>query len=267
MVRMKGVNILNNRSLAQEEYCNSRKPIKQICAEYHIADRIIYQAIKSGEISKRPRVNDQCMEYIENDVELKYYLCGLIASDGCLWKKAPIIEIGLQRGDKDVLEAIYTRLPIGAKMYYPPNKNIVKLHIRCIPFYEWLVSIGITPHKSAFMKIDFSQIPDAYFFHFLRGYIDGDGSVRKMSENHARLTVTGNEDTMYKIWDKVKSLCGISGGLFAVKTEANFQMYKLAYQKKASVVSLLELMYINATLYLQRKFKISNSICAVLPSN
>lgn len=207
------------------------------------------------------------MEYIEDSEELKYYLCGLIASDGCLWKKKPVIEILLQRSDEDVLEAIYKKLPVGAKLYRPKNRNITKLYIRCVPFYNWLISVGITPHKSESLSIDFSRIPNEFFFHFFRGYIDGDGSIRKMTENHSRLTVTGNEDTMNKLYDKINEICGICGSLFAVKTQASFQMYKLAYQKKASVVRLLELMYENATIYLQRKFKISNSIRAVLPSN
>ena len=37
------------------------------------------------------------------------------------------------------------------------------------------MKFGLTPKKSHTMKLP--DIPDAYFFHFVRGYFDGDGGV------------------------------------------------------------------------------------------
>ena len=36
-----------------EEYSNSDISIKELCKKYHVSDRVIYKAIKNGEIEKR----------------------------------------------------------------------------------------------------------------------------------------------------------------------------------------------------------------------
>lgn len=41
--------------------------------------------------------------------------------------------------------------------------------------YNWLVDIGLTPNKSK--TIGKLKIPEEYFFDFLRGCFDGDGSI------------------------------------------------------------------------------------------
>ena len=43
-------------------------------------------------------------------------------------------------------------------------------------FYDWLTTVGLTPAKS--LTLGPLAIPDDYFADFLRGCIDGDGSVR-----------------------------------------------------------------------------------------
>src|SRR2546425_13370507 len=42
-------------------------------------------------------------------------------------------------------------------------------------FYRWLLGIGLTPAKS--LTLGPLDIPDEYFADFLRGCIDGDGSI------------------------------------------------------------------------------------------
>ncbi|MDE3089655.1 MAG: hypothetical protein KGJ80_09790, partial [Chloroflexota bacterium] len=42
--------------------------------------------------------------------------------------------------------------------------------------YRWLLDIGLTPNKSK--SIGVLDIPDEYFFNFLRGHLDGDGTIK-----------------------------------------------------------------------------------------
>jgi len=43
-----------------------------------------------------------------------------------------------------------------------------------IVFYKWLLGIGLIPKKTK--KMGKLKVPNEYFFDFLRGYFDGDGS-------------------------------------------------------------------------------------------
>src|SRR5439155_1263158 len=49
-------------------------------------------------------------------------------------------------------------------------------------FYDWLVGIGLTPAKSLTLRP--LAIPDAVFADFVRGCIDGDGSVTVYVDRH-----------------------------------------------------------------------------------
>jgi hypothetical protein len=44
-----------------------------------------------------------------------------------------------------------------------------------INFYEFLIDLGLTPAKSKTLRS--VTIPKKYFFHFLRGCLDGDGNI------------------------------------------------------------------------------------------
>jgi len=68
-----------------------------------------------------------------------------------------------------------THLKIGKKSNSKnKDKNCFRVQIGDVHFYAWLVSIGITPRKSK--TVGTLKIPPQYFFDFLRGVFDGDGS-------------------------------------------------------------------------------------------
>ena len=61
---------------------------------------------------------------------------------------------------------------IGNKWKKNGNKHL-RIQFKNRLFYDFLLSVGLTPRKSLTMgKL---KIPDKYFFDFLRGCFDGDG--------------------------------------------------------------------------------------------
>lgn len=106
------------------------------------------------------------------------YVIGLIASDGCLYNDGR--HIGITSKDEEILlyikEILNLRNKIGKKARGGGfEKKYFVLQFGSVAFYKFLLSIGLTSAKSKTMpKLN---IPIKYFAPFLRGCVDGDGSI------------------------------------------------------------------------------------------
>lgn len=106
-----------------------------------------------------------------------WYLVGLITTDGCLSSDGRHIDITSKEYEflKKLKDSIGLTNKIGVK-----NKDKINeayyLAFSNRNLYEFLLSIGLTPCKS--LTQDEVIVPDEFFCDFLRGIIDGDGSIR-----------------------------------------------------------------------------------------
>ena len=106
-----------------------------------------------------------------------WYLVGLIATDGNLSLDGRHINITSK--DHDYLEKLKITLGLKNKIGKKFNSNHQMSHqiqIANKNFYEFLLSIGLTPKKS--LTLGDLKVPDACFSDFVRGVIDGDGCIR-----------------------------------------------------------------------------------------
>jgi hypothetical protein len=104
------------------------------------------------------------------------YAVGLIATDGNL--SADGRHLSLTSKDRDLLETFRACLNISAAITpHGSGHGSAGLRVQWGDrhFYDWLVGIGLTPAKSLTLRP--LAIPDAVFADFVRGCIDGDGSV------------------------------------------------------------------------------------------
>lgn len=104
------------------------------------------------------------------------YAIGLIASDGCLSSNGRTIV--LVSRDKDQILNFLRALRIEAHVGHSQTRygtHTYRVQIGDILFYRFLLSIGLTPAKSR--TLGALDIPRGYFFDFLRGVFDGDGST------------------------------------------------------------------------------------------
>jgi hypothetical protein len=118
---------------------------------------------------------------------------------------------------------------------------------------EWLIGIGLTPRKS--LSIGALAVPDEYFPDFVRGCIDGDGSVlvytdrhhtaRKASYVYTRLYVSlVSASRRFIDWIRatIERLVGLRGGVHLKQCRGRRPVWVLRYSKKASA-QLLAWMY------------------------
>lgn len=103
---------------------------------------------------------------------------GLLATDGCLSNNGRTII--LRSSDLQLLNTFKKSLALTAKIGITQPGGFSKKHSYRIQFgdvqlYRWLLTIGLTPAKT--YSIDALRIPDEYFRDFLRGHLDGDGTI------------------------------------------------------------------------------------------
>lgn len=118
-----------------------------------------------------------------NPTEIKWtsklaYAVGIITTDGNLSKDNR--HVTLTSVDTQLLEVFKKCLNKNNRITLNPSSNIsrkqgYRVQIGDVNLYDFLVKIGLFPNKS--LTIGPLQIPEIYFRDFLRGHLDGDGSI------------------------------------------------------------------------------------------
>jgi hypothetical protein len=199
------------------------------------------------------------------------YAVGLITTDGNLSPDKRHISITSR--DKKLLYTFRKCLNITNRI----TKNIhgsyskeccYRIQFGSVVFYRWLLSIGLMPNKS--FKLKKIKIPDRFIADFLRGHIDGDGSIITYKDTY---NTDKNPDYIYDrlyicflsgsrkhiIWisEKIKKLLKITVDISISNKKVKKPIWKLRYAKKASQ-KLLKFIYYRSDLpCLKRKRKIA----------
>ena len=104
------------------------------------------------------------------------YVVGLITTDGSLSIDGRHIDFTSQ--DIQLLQTFKNCLNLKCKIGYKSSgysdKRCSRLQFGDVQLYKWFLEIGLTPNKTK--TVGALNIPDQYFFDFLRGHFDGDGS-------------------------------------------------------------------------------------------
>lgn len=194
-------------------------------------------------------LNEDIFEIV--DTPEKAYWLGVMYSDGYITNKEYTNSFGIAVAEKDIawLEKFkdflgyngeIKKYQTGASSYIE-NLNYVRLLIGNNKVVEDLKKLGVIEHKTKFI----SKIPDIpYKDDFIRGYIDGDGSLAKRLPHFA---ISGNKEFLIDIANYFE----LPYHLYKDKS-----IYSLQYNKNSSEY-LEKRLYKNATYYLDRKYEIA----------
>src|SRR2546421_11868869 len=193
------------------------------------------------------------------------YVIGLIATDGNLARKRPVITIVSK--DTDLLETIRRCLGLITPIKSHPGGSGNHCHHLAWhdrPLYEWLRGIGLTPAQSR--TLGPLSVWDEYFADFFRGCIDGDGTILVYTD---RYHVAKNERYVYErlyvsivsasrtfiewLQTSVSRLTGISGSMEVHHHEHAHSVWKLRYAKAQSIRLLAWMYYSPSVSCLDRK--------------
>lgn len=189
------------------------------------------------------------------------YAIGLITTDGNLSKDGRHINLTSKDLEMIVnfkkclgLENKIGRKARGGSM----EKKYFVVQFGDTNFYNFLLSIGLKPAKSHTLKE--LLIPDEFFKDFLRGCIDGDGSIgafRHPESKYLQLrTRLYSGSKSFLVWIKYKISTNVSIDTGWIEGKGKTRVYKLVFAKNDSV-KLLRFIYNQSSCYLTRKYEIA----------
>lgn len=214
---------------------------------------------KTSNDYRKYTLNENYFEHI--DTEDKAYFLGLIYSDGNVYKS--ILKISLQESDSYILEQFLKYIQSTGHLYFlesreKNHKNQKIFSISNKTIIDDLKKLGVFEKKSLTLKFPTTeQVPKNLMNHFIRGVFDGDGSIF----NTERII---NGKTYYEPGVSIISSIGFIDGLFEFLGFGN--VYKtnnnkfISFKGKVEIVKIINYIYNDATIFLNRKFDKSKVI-------
>jgi hypothetical protein len=185
------------------------------------------------------------------------YAIGLLTTDGNLSIDGR--HISFSSKDKELVEKIKYCLNLSNKITRKARGGEIKkkyylIQFGDVNFYHFLLKIGLMPNKSKILSQVF--VPDEYFFDFLRGHFDGDGTCYsywdpRWRSSYMYYLVFLSASKKHILWlrRKIKNLVGVRGHITGDGQNVVFQ---LKYAKKESNKIIQRLYYQNC-ICLERK--------------
>lgn len=226
---------------------------------------MLYICSKQTYNMKNKYYNHQYFDEI-ND-EIKAYLLGFFIADGYLHSQSNRFGVSIQENDKIILE--YYQKMICDNPIYTKNRTTTQIKRLNQSTFRWSSKhmnnifqnkYKITANKTYDnnFKFPFETIPDQYIRHFIRGFIDGDGSFES----------NGNIFTINLISTSLIFLKQIGNFICNLENEIEMNIkeiqgktikyYRLRFNmfrknKPEKVLKIYNYLYQDSELYLQRK--------------
>lgn len=233
--------------------------------------------------NRKYNINDNYFNKI--DTERKAYILGLLYADGCVYSNSGSskwAKLDLKYSDvallKTIAEEMNNECPIKRHIYernkffkhqnrdYKFTNDMCRLSFRSDQIVDDLIKLGCSPRKT--FKIIFPSeeiVPDNLINHFLRGYLDGDGSIsgsiRKSKSKfrktylHFQITFTGTSAFINKTKEYLnKNVVKFVGDIHS-RWDNGHDNYTLLIDGNNIIEKILDWLYEGATIYLERKYQ------------
>ena len=188
------------------------------------------------------------------------YAIGLFTADGSMSKDGRHFDFTSK--DREQVETFAKCLNLKSKISgksrgYSKEKKYFHIQFGDIKFYKYLLTIGLQPRKSlTIKKVD---IPDKFFPDFIRGYLDGDGSVNTYSHPESNLVqlkirfYSGSKDFLAWLKGKLTDQVDLRGGTLKEMKRS----WWLVYSKRDSLKLIKYIYYSKKIPQLKRKSDIA----------
>ena len=184
------------------------------------------------------------------------YILGYMFADGNVsWnpkKGYQAITITASDKDREHLERIRNVISSTKPLLYSEKTNSNRLIVNSKKMCQKLMTLGIIPRKSLIVK--FPKIPKKYLRHFIRGVIDGDGTVRYVDRKRSpyfEINVSsGSPEFLKKMVKEIKNNIGIDSKIRNICGNTHLIQYTCKRGKK-----LADWIYKDANLCLPRKYQ------------
>ncbi len=221
-------------------------------------------------------------DYFEKiDTERKAYFLGLIYADGNVIKN--IFQIVLIEEDFLILDLLRKELNVGRKLQYINRnnskwKNCYRFGIYNKKIVTDLYSWGVVERKT-YSEMKLPKIDHSLMRHFIRGFLDGDGFISITESNYLKKDgytnysvrkVLGFSNSSLLLLKEISEFLSkelnISGGKIynTSGTGSTVNSYNLWFFRNNEVISIIDYIYQDATVFIQRKFE-KGKVCKLTP--
>merc|ERR1719203_1727782 len=186
------------------------------------------------------------------------WLWGWLLADGCVYQpvcRQPIISLGVQSRDRDVLEKAKAWLQSGHKIQDRTLKYVNRLGVNSeFSRTSWssremaddLALLGIAPRKTHVASFHVGLLEPGVVDavpHAIRGILEGDGCLRQTPSGEWRMIFAGNERVLYTVKDVLADKTGgMAKGSLTLNSGSKCT-WGLSYGGNISVPSLCQFLY------------------------
>lgn len=223
-----------------EDYKN-KIPLVEIKRKYHISSNTIYKIIDTNNVSRTTFKDLSKFKNLESP-ETQYWI-GYICADGNIEYKesSRVFKVSLFSKDECVIDDFINYFGNICKKYQRKQNNIYEAAIHSKDLCQYFIDIlNITPNKGLTLNpnIEFTS-------SFIRGYFDGDGSIRK-EKSEAKFT-SGSKVFV----DKLSDIFRVLNIYHVIREKGN--AYDICFERKTEVEKLYKFLYSEKSQVLKRK--------------
>jgi len=201
------------------------------------------------------------------------YILGFIFADGSITKitnngYSDKLSFGQNKKDIDILRKIKQEL--SAEQTLSITQDAIHFSIYSQIVVDDLKKLGVSYRKS-FRKSrgKIPDIPQKYTRDFIRGIVDGDGSINFNKKGRPQFNICGKKEVMTFIRNHLFSRFNIYSKIAQAKYYGKkYNLFYIAYGSN-SAKTLINYLYTDASLHLERKFKLAKqcSMIEIKPRN
>lgn len=256
----------------QHRYCELSEDLNSLAKEIKWDKETLRNFI--NEQGWKKRTNNRINKNIKSDYfstidsPNKAYILGLLFTDGSVDKapgKQGRIRLGLQSQDKAILEKIKEELNITSELTYDQRgKGCYSLEFSDDQIFQDLSKYNIVPNKTYVVQHLPTNIPKEYLKDYIRGLIDGDGSISfdETKSKDVTLHFTSYHESI------AKDFQNLIDKFLIQKNNSNKLYFTSAWHCQwrgyQQVTKILDMVYKDADLYIDRKY---NSYLQLLNRN
>lgn len=240
--------------------------MKELAAKYKVGRGTIRKRIKSKynnfNYIKKYSLNENFFQKI--DSEEKAYWLGFLYADGCIGNKhGYTIQLNLSTIDNNHIEKFRKALNYTGKVKISKRGDSY-LHISSKATVTNLINVGCVPNKTLILEFPTEeQLPKHLIKHFIRGYFDGDGCLHFNGYNRS-LSFSGTNLFLKGIMNYLNREIEIPlKRIFEIK---NTKIYSLYIVGKYDMMMVLNHIYGDSTIYLDRKYNKYLEFCELIGS-
>lgn len=214
------------------------------------------------------------------DTEEKAYFLGLFFADGSVSqlprKESNYVkhQVQISLTDEQIVRDIHQHFPFfnlgefDFSRYKPSWNKQFNLRKTSVELFNDLVNWGVRKNKSGANSNDLfiPEIDKSLLSHFIRGFFDGDGSISFPSAR-PNLRIAEICGASYQFLSSIKSVLELNG-VYCQPIKTKTKGYKnplfvLFWVNTMDILDLKNYLYENATIYLDRKKKLFDSLKVV----